>query len=140
MKTRLLIFKPLILLAFLPFIVLAGSAFAADFFPLDIWQEIVAWRSKKSGSEVFVIKGDHRPKSSVAGAAAKASDAFPWDVREELNALGSDTGCGDTRFYGTSDITGRSRVTPYWLPAELRSDPRPAAACPGFEEYLTDSR
>ena len=121
-------------------ICLAGSAAAADFFPLDIWEEISAWQSKKGNSDPIGPKADLAPRSSVRDLPGKTPDALPWDVREELHALGSDRGYHASRFFVTIDASPRNRANPYWLPEELRWEPLPGAFPIRLADYLTDLR
>ena len=140
MKKRLLNFKPLIYLAFLPYIGMAGLVSAADFFPLDIWVEMVVWQSKKSGSYAIGPKARPAPQSSFPDAAGKATEAFPWDVRAELNSLGSDKRYEAFRFLVKIDAANRNRTNPYWRPEEFRWGPSPGAVPVDVADYLTNAR
>jgi len=122
-----------VFLAVLVCISVAGSIHAADFFPLDVWEEMRDWQCKKDVGDGFGPKADQRPMSP--GPAA-----FPWDVREALNALGGDAGPHGTRFSLKIVASRRKGANPYWLPEELQADPRPNSMTAGFEAYLTDSR
>lgn len=122
-----------IFLAALVCISVAGSIHAADFFPLDVWEEMRGWQFKKDVTDGFGPKADHRPISP--GPAA-----FPWDVREELNALSGDAGHHGPWFFVKIVASRRKNANPYWLPEELQADPRPDSMTAGSEAYLTDSR
>jgi hypothetical protein len=124
----------LILLTVLFLVGVSGSVLAADFFPLDIREEMVAWQRKTNGPNASFPETLHALKVSIPGSEKKAYDVFPWDVLEELNALGKGAGGDAYRFAGKIDGSGRNRGNPYWLPDELQSDHLPSAAADNFAD------
>lgn len=91
---------------------------AADFFPLDVWEEMVDWQSNRVIDHEPITEGILQP-SAIGTIATNGSDlAFPFDVAKALNDLEG----ADGRFAGGRTFTlnrpfNRHR-NPYWLPEE----------------------
>jgi len=132
--------KPILFLAAFVLIRLAGSAQAADFFPLDVWEEMAGWRSETAVMDTYDQTAFHVPLASQPKASKTTRTFFPLDVWEELNALDRDSGDHAFRLSVKKDVAGRNRTNPYWLPEEFRADPSPDSKKAGFGNYLTDFR
>ena len=118
-------FKPkkVTVLATLAFLSISVPTIAADFFPLDVWEEIVAWEL----TTMAALDPDIAVRSETIQLGVYDADmvdaSFPFDVWKELNDLGGiDWGAmknwkAFNLNYGTSK---EDRTNPYWMPEELR--------------------
>lgn len=114
--------KIIAVLACLVFPSFAASTHASDFFPLDLWEEMADWQLNKRVAHEADIESYSPPMPVNWGKAGVAHTTFPFDVVEELNALGN----GDRHDFGccaaSIGSTHRNKTNPYWLPEELIND------------------
>ena len=91
---------------------------AADFFPLDVWEEMVDWQSKRSINHEPITESILQPSSIGTIAGNGFGLAFPFDVAKALNELEG----ADGRFAGGHTFTLKRPLNrhrnPYWLPEE----------------------
>ena len=123
------------LLIGLAFLIIAVSTDAADFFPLDVWEELAYRQSSNHGRDEVLPEATRKAMSMPAGATATAHLTFPFDVAEALNHLGVGHGrlAGGHTFHVNPSF--KNPGNPYWLPEEyyptrdiiLTSDARTAA-------------
>jgi hypothetical protein len=106
------------LLISLAFLIIAVSTDAADFFPLDVWEEVTYRQPSSHGRDEALPEATRKAMSVPAGATATALLAFPFDVAEALNNLGG----GDGRLAGGHTFhvnpSFKNHGNPYWLPEE----------------------
>jgi hypothetical protein len=74
--------QKLSVLVSLVFVIFASSSMAADFFPLDVWEELTA--SEPDNAATAYSEPAQRDMNKVEMAHTN----FPFDVQKELNDLG----------------------------------------------------
>ena len=112
-------FKPKIVtvLATLTFFSISVPASAADFFPLDFWEELEAWEQTTMAALDPDIAVHNEAIPLGADDAEMVNASFPFDVWKELNDLGGKDWKALNLNYGPAK---EDRTNPYWLPEELR--------------------
>lgn len=65
------------MLAYLSFSV---PTIAADYFPLDVWEEMLAWEQDKATTSVADAEAYSQPKTTSMVKATMISVSFPFDV------------------------------------------------------------
>jgi hypothetical protein len=100
------------------FLSIAVPAYAADFFPLDVWQEMQAWE-QANGAEDEKLMPAYRQPIPVDGDTGEGVHlSFPFDVWAALNALGGIDGDNMKAFSVSYDSPERNKTNPYWYPEE----------------------
>ena len=118
-RTRII--TALAMLAYLSFSV---PTIAADYFPLDVWEEMLAWEQDKATTSVADAEAYSQPKTTSMVKATMISVSFPFDVQDELNNLGGIeyTALMNRKAYNINYGTAREDTTnPYWMPKEYRT-------------------
>ena len=88
MKTTGLKLKTVTVLATLAFLSISVQTIAADFIPLDVWEEIEAWEQTiTAGLDPDSVGYDQTMPMGIDDAEM-VNASFPFDVWEELNDLG----------------------------------------------------
>ena len=119
MKPTIMKLKIIAVLACLTHTSFAVPTHASDFFPLDLWEEMASWQQNKGVVDQADIGAFREPMPKNWGKGGVVHTTFPFDVAEELNALGSSHWC-DSREYSVSiGSTHRKGTNPYWLPEEF---------------------
>ena len=119
-------FKPKIVtvLATLAFLSISVPTIAADFFPLDVWEEIEAWEQTTMAALDPDIAVHNETIPLGVDDAEMVNASFPFDVWKELNDLGSSdwSALKNRKAFNFNDGTAKeNRTNPYWLPEELRN-------------------
>ena len=115
--------KTISVLAVIVFLSVPFNVFAADFFPLDVWEEIEFWEQNKVTATVNDVEAYSEPQEAVLTMNSVTSKMFPFDVQAELNELGGVQWATLKNWstYNTNYGTTREdRINPYWIPEELR--------------------
>ncbi len=124
MKTTDFKSKTVAVLATLVFLSIPVPTIAADFFPLDIWEEMDAWEhTLTAGLDPDIgVKNQTIPIGIDDAKMIKAS--FPLDVWEELDDLDyfnwrmmKNRNAFNIQ-YGTAKEDTKN---PYWMPEEIRN-------------------
>lgn len=113
------------IVAVLATLIYLGFAFpigAADFFPLDLWEEMAGWQQNKAVVRGADIEAYSEPMRIDWDKAATVHTTFPFDVAEELNARGNGNGYDSRENDARIGHIHGNKTNPYWLPVEFRTD------------------
>ncbi len=122
MKQTIFTLKIIAVLACLTYPGFAVTTHAADFFPLDLWEEMADWQLPNRVAHEADVEPYSPPMQVNRGNAGVVHTTFPFDVVEELNTLGN-SDRHDFRVYAASTGSNhRNTANPYWLPEELIPD------------------
>ena len=111
--------KIIAVLACLVFPSFAASTHASDFFPLDLWEEMADWQDHNRVAHEADVESYSPPMPVNWGNAGAAHTTFPFDVVEELNALGNSDRHDFREYAAGIGGTHGNTTNPYWLPEEL---------------------
>lgn len=114
MKKRFWSVKSAAVMAMAAVVSMAAAASAADFFPLDVWEEMATWEQAGGSSHVAAAEAYSEP---MPATVEQAPATFPFDVLEALNELDA-TAWYDTSADSASSFLAAGTNT-YWLPEEL---------------------
>ena len=121
MKRKTLNLKTLTVLVIIACLSITVPAYAADFFPLDVWEELETWEQNNGEVYATVAEGYGAPVSMDTGKAEIVHTSFPFDVLKEINDLGGI----DWKDWGAFDVgygsTNEKETNPYWYPEEYRT-------------------
>lgn len=121
MKTKTVNSKTLTALAIMAFLGITVPTYAADFFPLDIWEELETWELNNGEVYATATETYSAPMSMGSENVEIAHTSFPFDVLKEINDLGDidwkDWKALDVKYGGTSE----KKTNPYWMPEEYRT-------------------
>jgi hypothetical protein len=114
----------LTVLATLAFLIISAPAIGAEYFPLDVWEEMEAWEPTTYAALDPDIAVYHETAPMGVGDAERVNASFPFDVWEELNYLDV-TDWSALKNWKAFDLeygTAKEDTTnPYWIPEEYRT-------------------
>jgi hypothetical protein len=119
MKNIIMKFKIIAVLVSLTYLSFAVPTQASDFFPLDLWEEMTRWQQNIGAVNEGHNGADSEPMRINLGKAGVVHTTFPFDVWEELNALGSSHRHDSREYFVSFGNTHRIKTNPYWLPEEF---------------------
>ena len=105
--------KTISVLAILVYFSVPSHGLVADFFPLDVWEEMDVWEQKIDTNHGFKVE-----------SSKLSNKLFPFNVSEELNNMGEIQLLNFKNFgqhnikYGTKK---EDKTNPYWMPEEYRT-------------------
>jgi len=124
MKIADLKLEILTVLATLAFLSTSVAAIAADYFPLDVWEEMDAWEQTITAGLDPDLARHNESMPVSAGDAQTVNASFPFDVWEELNHISGTAWSALKNWkafelkYGTAK---KDTTNPYWMPEEYRT-------------------
>jgi hypothetical protein len=105
--------QKLSVLVSLVFVIFASSSMAADFFPLDVWEELTA--SEPDNAVTAYSEAMQRDMDNIEMAHMN----FPFDVQKELDDLGGRQWDADSAYDSKNGATNSATSNPFGVPDEL---------------------
>ena len=121
MKRKTLNLKTLTVLAIITFLSITVPTYAADFFPLDVWEELENWEQNSGEGYATVSEAYGAPMSMDLEKDEIVHTSFPFDVLKEINDLGGIDWNNWDAFNVGYGSTNEKKTNPYWYPEEYRT-------------------
>jgi hypothetical protein len=116
--------KALTVLVTLALLSVSAPTLAADFLPLDVWEEMEAWEFHLTASLNPDAAGTIETIPKGMAEVEKVHLSFPFDVGKELNDLGGIKGRKRNDWKAVKLTNGTLKedyTNPYWMPEEFRT-------------------
>jgi hypothetical protein len=121
MKRKTLNSKALTAFAITAFLIITVPTYAAEFFPLDVWEELENWEQNNGRIYVTLTEAYSEPRSMDLEKVEAVHTSFPFDVLKEINDLGVIDWNDWEAFNVGSGGTNQKKTNPYWYPEEYRA-------------------
>jgi len=121
MKRKTVNSKTLTSLAITAFLCITVPTFAADFFPLDVWEELETWEQNDGELYATATETYSAPMSMDLREVEIVHTSFPFDVLKEINDLGGIDWNDWKAFNVGYSHTNDKETNPYWYPEEYRT-------------------
>lgn len=91
---------------------------AADFMPLDVWEEMADWEQEQPRGGQAAIDEDDKAMTLTLDEVDKVHLSFPFDVAKDLNEMADTEGHA---FEEHDRVPMKKAINPYWLPEDYQT-------------------